>query len=194
MNDALPGGNRLRFASVPDSMRRVITDSSGIKYVNLRNKDIQEILKVVPQALSNPLKNRLLEAYLKLEDYQIHDARVLLTELLKTDDLISLANADTAPFTQKICRFAHHEYPVGNRQVMASITFLLGAGFSAPFDVPTMSPFLWSFRDLAERKYPQLFDTLVMHLGTLGNDPDLESLLSSLGKAERVLEGLPQHT
>ena len=101
LNDALPVGNRLRFASVPDSMRRVITDSSGIKYINLRNKDIQEILKVVPQALSNPLKNRLLEAYLKLEDYQIHDARVLLTELLKSDDLISLAIADTAPFTQK---------------------------------------------------------------------------------------------
>ena len=101
LNDALPIGDGLRFASVPDSMRRIITDSTGIKYINLRNQDVQEILKVVPQAISNPLKNRLLEAYLKLENYQFHDAREILTELLKTDDLISLADADTAPFTQK---------------------------------------------------------------------------------------------
>ena len=75
---------------------------------------------------------------------------------------------------------------------MVSISFLLGAGFSAPFDIPTMSPFLGSFCDLAKHKYPQLSDTLTKHLDKLGNEPDLESLLSSLGKAERVLDGLPQ--
>ena len=44
LKDALSIGDGLRFASVPDSERRVITDSTGIKYINLRNEDIREIL------------------------------------------------------------------------------------------------------------------------------------------------------
>ena len=101
LNDALPSGGNLRFASVPDSMRRVITDSSGIKYINLRNPDVQKILKVIPQAISNPLKSRLLDAYLKLENFQFQDARSILTDLLQTNDLIPLATTQIAPFTQK---------------------------------------------------------------------------------------------
>ena len=41
-----------------------------------------------------------------------------------------------------------------------SITFLIGAGFSAPFDIPTMRPFLESFRKEVTRKYPHYVDTL----------------------------------
>ena len=42
-----------------------------------------------------------------------------------------------------------------------SSVFLLGAGFSAPFGVPTMMPFLRSFQSDAEKKYPDLYGTLV---------------------------------
>lgn len=101
LNDALSIGGRLRFARIPDSTRRVIADSTGVKYVNLRNKDVQEILNVIPQAISNPLRIRLLEAYLQLEIFQFQSARSILKELLLTEELATLANAETAPFTKR---------------------------------------------------------------------------------------------
>ena len=72
-----------------------------------------------------------------------------------------------------------------------SIVFLLGAGFSSPFGVPTMYPFLESFRETAKRKYPQLCGTLDQHFQRLDEESDLEALLSSLGKAERLLDAVP---
>ena len=101
LNDALSIGEGLRFANVPDSTRRVIADSTGVKYVNLRNEDIQEILRIIPRAISNPLQSRLLDAYLQLETYQFQSARRILRELLLTEELSSLANSETAPFTKR---------------------------------------------------------------------------------------------
>ena len=101
LKDALLIAGGLRFASVPDSMRRVITDRSGIKYINLRNQGVQNLLRVIPQAVSNPLKNKLLEAYLKMEDFKLFEARQILTELLNRDDLDSMASAEIAPLTRK---------------------------------------------------------------------------------------------
>ena len=73
----------------------------------------------------------------------------------------------------------------------AAVTFLLGAGFSAPFGVPTMRPFLHAFRSTARQKYPGLYPTLERHFEQLGSDSDIEALLSSLGKAERLSEAIP---
>ena len=72
-----------------------------------------------------------------------------------------------------------------------SIVFVLGAGFSAPFDIPTMKPFLQSFINTAERKYPGLFATLKSHLSKLASESDIESLLSSLNDAERLPNSWP---
>ena len=101
LKDALmiPGG--LRFASVEDSKRRVISDRSGIRYINLRNRDIQQLLKSIAVAVSNPLKGRLLEAYLKIEEFRLRDARQIVLDLLATDDLSPLASGDLAPLTRK---------------------------------------------------------------------------------------------
>ena len=73
-----------------------------------------------------------------------------------------------------------------------SLAFLLGAGFSAPYGIPTMRPFLHSFRRMAQSKYPDLHDTLELHLSRLGSDSDIEALLSSLGKAERLADAMPR--
>ena len=100
LNDALSIGSGFRFASVPDSTRRVIVDSTGVKYVNLRNDDVQQILDVIPRAISNPLRSRLLDAYLHLETFQFHAARRILKELLTTEELAPLASAEIAPFTK----------------------------------------------------------------------------------------------
>ena len=101
LKDALLIAGGLRFASVTDSKRRVIRDRSGIRYINLRHPDVQRLLKIIAPAASNPLKNRLLEVYLKLEEFRLHDARQIVTELLSSDDLASLAAGDVAPLTRK---------------------------------------------------------------------------------------------
>ena len=72
-----------------------------------------------------------------------------------------------------------------------SVAFLLGAGFSAPYGIPTMRPFLHSFRRMARNKYPDLNDTLEQHFARLGDDSDIEALLSGLGKAERLADAMP---
>ncbi len=99
LKDALSVGAGFRFVSVPDSTRRVITDSTGAKYINLRNGEVQEILELIPGSISNPLRSRLLDAYLNLELYQLASARGILRDLLAEDDLAALASAETASFT-----------------------------------------------------------------------------------------------
>ena len=101
LNDALSIAGGLRFAAVTESKRRVITDRSGTRYINLRNPDVQSLLGVIPEAISNPLKSRLLEAYLKIEDFRFRDARELLSELLKSSDLETPAGLDVAPLTRQ---------------------------------------------------------------------------------------------
>ena len=72
-----------------------------------------------------------------------------------------------------------------------SISFVLGAGFSAPFNIPTMRPFLKSFRKFANRKYPSLHDTLEKHIRKLTDESDIEGLLSNLSKAEALPSAMP---
>ena len=68
--------------------------------MNLRNDEVREILELIPGAISNPLRSRLLDAYLQLELYQFGAARDILRELLVEGDLSALADAETAPFTR----------------------------------------------------------------------------------------------
>lgn len=101
LKDALLIAGGLRFASISDSKRRIVTDHSGIKYINLRNDRVQKLLQIIPKATSNPLKNKILEAYLKIEDFKFRDARQILIELLENSELESMAAADAAPLSQK---------------------------------------------------------------------------------------------
>ncbi len=101
LKDALLLAGGLRFASVMDSKRRVIRDRSGVRYINLRHPDVQQLLRVIPGATSNPLKNRLLEIYLKIEEFKLYDARQIVTDLLANDDLAALATGDIAPLTRR---------------------------------------------------------------------------------------------
>lgn len=101
LKDALSMDVGFRFASVPDSLRRVIADSTGKKYINIRNADVQDMLEVIPAAIANPLRSKLLEAYLQLELFQLRSARQIILELLAEKELATLAKADTAPFTRR---------------------------------------------------------------------------------------------
>ena len=72
-----------------------------------------------------------------------------------------------------------------------TVVFVLGAGFSAPFGIPTMKPFLQSFRDTALRKYPELGTTLTKHFDRLSDESDIEALLTNLNAAESLQRSLP---
>ena len=101
LRSALTIAGGLTFAAVPDSKRRVISDQTGMRYINVNNPVIQSILKLIPDATSNPLKHRLLEAYLRVEDFKLAEARNILVELLSRDDLEMLATAQMAPLTKE---------------------------------------------------------------------------------------------
>ena len=101
LRSALTMAGGLTFAAVPDSKRRVISDQTGMRYINLNNPAVQGLLRLIPDATSNPLKHRLLEAYLRLEDFKLSDAREILIELLNRDDLELLATVEMAPLTKE---------------------------------------------------------------------------------------------
>ena len=68
---------------------------------------------------------------------------------------------------------------------------LLGAGFSVPFDVPTMRPFYEDFVQFARVRYPRLKTTLSAITEELDENADLETLLGRLNKACDARESLP---
>lgn len=73
----------------------------------------------------------------------------------------------------------------------SAVSFLFGAGFSAPFNIPTMRPFLGSFKEFADRKYPSLRSALCNHIRKLDDGSDIEGLLASLSDAENLKSALP---
>ena len=104
IRSVLDVGSDLRFAKVPDSNRRVVTDPSGVKYLNTNNATIRRLLGVIPEAVSNPLRRRLLQIYLGLEDFRLAETRDLIMELLEGDDLAALAVTETAVLTKGVVR------------------------------------------------------------------------------------------
>lgn len=72
------------------------------------------------------------------------------------------------------------------------VSFLIGAGFSAPFGVPTMGPFYSDFVEEAKSRYPTLTTSLDRAINKAGSEPDLENLLSVLNAASEVGAGLPE--
>jgi hypothetical protein len=101
IRSVLDVGSDLRFARVPDSNRRVVTDPSGIKYLNTNSPTIRRLLKAIPEAVSNPLRRRLLQIYLGLEDFRLAETRDLIMELLEGSDLAALATTETAVLTKE---------------------------------------------------------------------------------------------
>ncbi len=75
----------------------------------------------------------------------------------------------------------------------SNLVLLLGAGFSAPYDVPPMKPLYDGFVRFAKTKYPQLSETLDAVLEKCQSDADVEELISKLNRAAAADQGLPAH-
>ncbi len=106
LRNILDVNGELRFASVPDSDRRVVTDPSGIRYLNVRNLTIRRLLRVLPSAVSNPLRRRLLDIYLGIEDFRLGPAREAVLSLIESEELLATATAETSPLTSEVVRRA----------------------------------------------------------------------------------------
>jgi hypothetical protein len=96
LRNVLDVGGLLRFARIPESGRRVVTDPSGIHYLNVNNPTVRRLLSAIPRAVSNPLRRKLLAAYLGVEDFKLSEARSILLELLEAEDLTAEAKTETA--------------------------------------------------------------------------------------------------
>jgi hypothetical protein len=100
------GGGELRLARVPESARRVVTDPSGTRYLNVDSPGVRRLLETLPAAVGNPLKRRLLRAYLGLETLSLTEARDSLLELLEEGNLDLMAQSQTSVLTQRGVRKA----------------------------------------------------------------------------------------
>lgn len=72
------------------------------------------------------------------------------------------------------------------------VAFLVGAGFSYPYGVPTMRPFFSDFVAEVKIRYPSLVPALDKAMYKIDENPDLESLLSVLNGASDSVSGLPE--
>ena len=100
------GGGQLRLASVPGSGRRVVADSSGVRYLNIEHPRVKRLLSALPDAVANPLKRRLLQVYLGLETLSLLEARDVLLDLLEDQNLTVIAQSETSVLTQRAVRRA----------------------------------------------------------------------------------------
>lgn len=98
------GGEQLRLASVPESSRRVVNDPSGVRYLNVDSPGVRRLLTVLPDAIANPLKRRLLRVYLGLESFEFAEARNTLLELLEDKNLALSAQVQTSVLTKGATR------------------------------------------------------------------------------------------
>ena len=98
------GGGELRLASVPGSTRRVVVDPSGVRYLNVDHPRVRRLLSALPDAVSNPLKRRLLRVYLGLETFSVIEARNSLLEMLEDDNLALMAQSETSVLTGRAVR------------------------------------------------------------------------------------------
>ncbi len=99
LRNVLDVGGLLRFAEIDDSLRRVVSDPSGVRYLNVNNAAIRRLLEVIPAAVTNPLRRRLLEIYLGIEDFRLSDVRELLMVLMEHPRLADMAASEVAPLS-----------------------------------------------------------------------------------------------
>jgi hypothetical protein len=82
----------------------VVTDPSGVRYLNVDHPRVRRLLSALPDAIANPLKRQLLRAYLGLETYSIMEARESLLGLLENGNLAALAQSETSVLTSRAVR------------------------------------------------------------------------------------------
>lgn len=87
-------GEELRFVVLNTLQDRVIRDYAG-RLLNCANPEVQEILRILPDAVGNPLRRVLLQIYMDINNYQLDSARRQIKQLLVAPDLAEQAQLTT---------------------------------------------------------------------------------------------------
>ncbi len=81
VNSLFSLGGDFKVTFVETSAQRVIRDYTG-RFLNAAHPEVAEILEAIPDALGNPIRRKLLNAYMALTYYGLSEARSLIKELL----------------------------------------------------------------------------------------------------------------
>ncbi len=79
---------------------RVIRDVSG-RLLNCSHPEVREILRALPDAVGNPIKRVLLQAYMDLDTWHIDNARKRIRQLLVAPDLSEQAQLSTGKYLRE---------------------------------------------------------------------------------------------
>lgn len=89
--------SELKIQSVENSTDAIIADFSGY-ILNVGNPEIRSILKIMPDAVGNPVRKNLLSAYLALSIYDVSLARRIIFDLITDPEFESKARRMTGRF------------------------------------------------------------------------------------------------
>lgn len=87
----------LKIQSVGNMTGAIIADFNGY-ILNIGNAEIRNILKIMPDAVGNPVRKDILSAYLALSIYNVSRAREILVGLLTDPEFESKARRTTGRF------------------------------------------------------------------------------------------------
>ena len=87
-------GADFKVTFIENSSQRVIRDYTG-RFLNAAHPEVSEILRAMPDALGNPVRRRLLAAYMALAHWDLIDARSLIKDLLLDSQLAENAQLKT---------------------------------------------------------------------------------------------------
>ena len=90
-------GLDLKIQSVDTVAEAVIADFNGY-ILNSKNKEIQQILAIIPDAVGNPIRKGIIAAYLSLSEYDVVKSRKILYELIVDKDFHSKARQVTGKY------------------------------------------------------------------------------------------------
>lgn len=92
-------GSELKFVRLEGSSERVIRDYDG-RLLNCSHPEVRELLANLPDIMGNPIRRRLFEIYLDINNYQFTKARESLRTLMLDTSLPDLGQLTAGPLTR----------------------------------------------------------------------------------------------
>jgi len=92
-------GEQFNLAVFESDTDRVVRDYAG-RLLNCRHPEVKEILKALPAVVGNPIKKKLLQIYLDINNYDLSQAQFKVKELLTADNLHEDAQLSTGVLLQ----------------------------------------------------------------------------------------------
>ena len=96
-------GEEIKFASLPSSAERVVRDYNG-RLLNFAHPEIRQILQLLPETMGNPIRRKLLQAYMDVTTYNFGRARSTLAAILTDPQFEQLCQLKTGALLEEYLR------------------------------------------------------------------------------------------